>query len=541
MSTTKLIPSRPLLRYLNEQIFNASARPFCHQVTQQPSTSSLRRSIQLRPPQQCRHIVITRIAERTMLDTMQADNHKLLGYQKVSMWDEVEFASQKIILWREAEKRPGSKPHVFIGVMTIEVAMKSFLGDPRKAVLDPGSDTSWMLVPRTGFTNDKRGNCDQLGKISKHITEIGATNLDEYLLVKRKSWMVPKTKPEEEMFAKGGRGRAKLIHIDRSILGSNLSVLLAKVHYFLEVCRWNAEFHIHFSNEHYKYSEEEIWKKLITMPGGLALHPRVIQQQLPWDSDIFIEPMSNGKELVWAVAKGYRINGDELIELAKLKLSELEETGELLRKVGRESLKERAGRLKQDEKEIASLKREGKSFDHVLERQWEIGVREENLRVMFKDENSTRRKLKLDTEFRRRERRIHGRKTLYLRLRLHGRLHEDLTERIRHPRKGERSAARSHAIRLLYMERRRISKLRNAGYYSFSARMRARRARRREGFVPGRSDRKVRRSLFFMKASRDRANKGFLLRSPRRVVRTASQIERRNSARKKWLVNLRRR
>ncbi|KAJ8071398.1 hypothetical protein OCU04_001719 [Sclerotinia nivalis] len=528
MSTTKLIPSRPLLRYLNKRIFSTSSRPFCHQVTQNPSTNSLRRSILFRPPQQCRHIMLSRIAERVRHSKLQADNHKILDYVKLSVFDHTGYQSRKIILWREAEKRPNSKPHVFVGVMSMRDAMQKYLGDREDVILDPGVGTSWMLVSRIGFENAARVDPARVGETSEQVDDNGSANLHDYLLVKRKSWMVPK--PGQKMKHKGGRGGAKLIHLRNDVNGPTLSVMMAKAYYFLETHNFNAEFHIHFSNRS-KYSESEMLEKLMKMPGGLALHPQVIQRQLPTNSRINIRPRSDGREIVWVVGRQELRKEEKWVSLAEKRMAELEGTPGFVMKRGKEMIKDRQWRLKQDKEEIAGLRKQGKSFDHVLERQRQIQGREEHLRTMFKEVNLARRQKEKDRKARRLQERLRhqarGRAMLGARLERKRILRTRWERRKEKLRVTQNQRKEREAMRALFLARRnaRKAELRaksmssTVDHYTKQTQIKAR---------PGKSERRV-RLIQYKESARDIAKRALLLRSPRPAAPTILEIEKQRS------------
>ncbi|TEY40778.1 hypothetical protein BOTCAL_0421g00040 [Botryotinia calthae] len=532
MSTTKFIPSRPLLRYLNEKISNTSVRPFCHLVTQQSSTNSLRRSITLRPPQQCRHIMLSQIAERTRHGKLQADNHKILDYVKTSLFSQTDYQSHKIILWAEADKKPYSKPHKFIGVMTIGDVMKDYLCNREESLLDPGEGTSWMLVPRTGFQNISRGERHELKGIAKRIDDLGAANLGEYILIKRKSFMVPK--PGKAMKTKGGRGNAKLINLTKDVTGDNLSVMLAKAYYFLETRNYNAEFHIHFS-KNLKFSEDEMFQKMMEMPGGLALHPQVIQSQLPSSARINIKPWSNGRELVWVVGKNASRQQEQLVLLARDNITKMEGTHEFVIHRGKEMRKDRNWRLNQDKREIETLKKGGKSFDHILERQSEINAREDGLKSMFKEEKLARRQKAKDKKARRIEERLkyqaRGRAMLAGRLERKRTLRTRWERRKQNLRAMESEKKERDGMRASFLARRRASKaelkaeamIGTVKYYSRPAQRGANSVEHN-----GSGARKL-RLIKFKETARDIAKRASLLRSPRPAAPTALRIERQRS------------
>ncbi|KAF7939478.1 hypothetical protein BELL_0060g00200 [Botrytis elliptica] len=532
MSTTKLIPSRPLLRYLNEKISSTSVRPFSHPVNQQSSTNSLRRSILLRLPQQCRHIMLSRIAERTKHGKLQADNHKILDYVKTSLFSQTDYQSQKIILWAEADKKPYSKPHTFIGVMTIGDAMKDYLCKREEALLDPGEGTSWMLVPRTGFQNISRGERHQLKKIAERLHDLGATDVDEYILIKRKSFMVPK--PGKAMKTKGGRGNAKLINLTKDVTGDNLSVMLAKAYYFLETRNYNAEFHIHFA-KNLKFGENEMFQKMMEMPGGLALHPQVIQSQLPSSSRINIKPWSNGRELVWVVGRNSSRQQEKLVLLARDNLAQMKGTHEFVIHRGKEMKKDRNWRLNQDKREIETLKKEGKSFDHVLERQEEINAREGGLKSMFTEVKLARRQKEKD----RKARRIKERLSYQARGRamLAGRLERKRTLRTRWERRKQNLRATESqrkerdAMRASFLARRKAMKaelkaeamIGTVNYYSRSVQI------GEKGVEHNGSGARKIRLIKFKETARDVAKRKSLSRSPHPAAPTALRIERQRS------------
>ncbi|TGO64905.1 hypothetical protein BCON_0005g01050 [Botryotinia convoluta] len=532
MSTTKLIPSRPLLRYLNEKKYNTSIRPFCHLVTQQSSTNLLRRSILLRPPQQCCHIMLSRIAERTRHGKLQADNHKILDYVKTSLFSQTDYQSQKIILWAEADKKPYSKPHRFIGVMTIGDVMKDYLCNREEALLDPGEGTSWMLVPRTGFQNISRGERHQLKEIAERIHDLGATDFGEYILIKRKSFMVPK--PGKAMKTKGGRGNAKLINLTKDVTGDNLSVMLAKAYYFLETRNHNAEFHIHFS-KNLKFSEDEMFQKMVEMPGGLALHPQVIQSQLPSSARINIKPWSNGRELVWVVGRNASRQQEELVLLARDNIVKMEGTHEFVIHRGKEMMKDRNWRLNQDKREIETLKKEGKAFDHVLERQREIKAREDGLKSMFKEVKLARKQKEKDRKARRIEERLryqaHGRAMLAGRLERKRTLRTRWERRKQNLRATESERKERDAMRASFLARRRANKaelkaeamIGTVNYYSRSAQTGAKSVEHN-----GSGARKI-RLIKFKETARDVARRTSLLRSPHPAAPTALRLERQRS------------
>ncbi|KAF7931718.1 uncharacterized protein EAE98_004454 [Botrytis deweyae] len=532
MSTTKLIPSRPLLRYLNEKISNTSVRPFSHPVTQQSSTNSLRRSILLRLPQQCRHIMLSRIAERTKHGKLQADNHKILDYVKTSLFSETDYQSQKIILWAEADKKPYSKPHTFIGVMTIGDAMKDYLCKREEALLDPGEGTSWMLVPRTGFQNISRGERHQLKKIAERLHDLGATDVDEYILIKRKSFMVPK--PGKAMKTKGGRGNAKLINLTKDVTGDNLSVMLAKAYYFLETRNYNAEFHIHFA-KNLKFGENEMFQKMMEMPGGLALHPQVIQSQLPSSSRINIKPWSNGRELVWVVGRNSSRQQEKLVLLARDNLAQMKGTHEFVIHRGKEMKKDRNWRLNQDKREIETLKKEGKSFDHVLERQEEINAREGGLKSMFTEVKLARRQKEKDRKARRIEERLsyqaRGRAMLAGRLERKRTLRTRWERRKQNLRATESQRKERDAMRASFLARRKAMKaelkaeamIGTVNYYSRSVQI------GEKGVEHNGSGARKIRLIKFKETARDVAKRKSLSRSPHPAAPTALRIERQRS------------
>lgn len=532
MSTTKFIPSRPLLRYLDENISNTSVRPFCYLVTQQSSTNSLRRSILLRPPQQCRHIMLSRIAERTRHGKLQADNHKILDYVKTSLFSQTDYQSQKIILWVEADKKPYSKPHKFIGVKTIGDVMKDYLCNREESLLDPGEGTSWMLVPRTGFQNISKGERHELKRIAKRIDDLGATNLGEYVLIKRKSFMVPK--PGKAMKTKGGRGNAKLINLTKDVTGDNLSVMLAKAYYFLETRNYNAEFHIHFS-KNLKFCEDEMFQKMMEMPGGLALHPQVIQSQLPSSARINIKPWSNGRELVWVVGKNASRQQEQLVLLARDNVIKMEGTHEFVIHRGKEMRKDRNWRLNEDKREIETLKKEGKSFDHILERQSKIKAREDSLKSMFKEAKLARRQKEKNRKARRIEERLkyqaRGRAMLAGRLERKRTLRTRWERRKQNLRATESERKERDAMRASFLARRRASKaelkaeamIGTVKYYSRPAQTGASSVEHKGSGV-----RKL-RLIKFKETARDVANRTSLLRSPRPAAPNALRIKRQRS------------
>ncbi|CAD6443612.1 fc1a2d07-82d1-4487-8f97-bef22edef94a [Sclerotinia trifoliorum] len=532
MSTTKLIPSRPLLRYLNERILSTT-RPFCRQVTQNSSANSFRRSILFRPSQQCRHIMLSRIAERTQNFKLQADNHKILDFAKLSVFDNTKFQSQKMILWRETETRPNSRPHVFLGVMSLRDAMQKYLGDRENVILDPGVGTSWMLVSRIGFENEAKVNPALLAETSEQVGGNGLANLHEYLLVKRKSWMVPK--PGQRVKHKGGRGNAKLIHLQSNVNGHNMSVMMAKAYYYLETHNFNAEFHIHFSNRS-KYSENEMLERLMKIPGGLALHPQVIQRQLPTDTGINIRPRSDGREMVWVVGKSERRIDEKWVLMAEKKMAELEGTPGFIMKRGKEMVKDRKWRLKQDKEEIVSLRKQGESFGHVLERQREIHGREKELRAMFKEMNVSRRQKARDKQARRLQERL--RNQARRRAMSDARLEQKRTFRMRWERR------RKESLRVMWYQRN----AREAMRASFLARRNARKTELRAKSMSStldhytkriqikarleKSKRKV-RLIQHKEPARDIAKRALSLRSPRSAARNILQIERQKSLNQK--------
>ncbi|TGO53321.1 hypothetical protein BOTNAR_0298g00050 [Botryotinia narcissicola] len=541
MSTTKLIPSRPLLRYLNEKISNTSARSFCHPVTQQSSTNSLRRSILLRLPQQCRHIMLSRIAERTKHGKLQADNHKILDYVKTSLFSQTDFQSQKTILWAEADKKPYSKPHKFIGVMTIGDVMKNYLCKREEALLDPGEGTSWMLVPRTGFQNISKGERHELKSIAKRIHDLGATDSGEYVLIKRKSFMVPK--PGKAMKAKGGRGNAKLINLTKDVTGDNLSVMLAKAYYFLETRNYNAEFHIHFAKNQ-KFSEDEMFQKMMEMPGGLALHPQVIQSQLPSSSRINIKPWSNGRELVWVVGRNASRQQEELVLLARDNIAQMKGTHEFVIHRGKEMKKDKNWRLNQDKREIETLEKEGKSFDHVLERQREIKAREDSLKSMFKEVKLARRQKEKDRKARRIEERLsyqaRGRAMLAGRLERKRTLRTRWERRKQNLRATESERKERDAMRASFLARRKAMKaelraeamIGTVNYYSRSVQT------GEKGVEHNGSGARKIRLIKFKETARDVAKRTSLLRSPHPAAPTASRIERQRSLSQKRAIKV---
>ncbi|KAK6606216.1 hypothetical protein H4I96_04678 [Botrytis cinerea] len=522
MSTTKFIPSRPLLRYLDEKISNTSVRPLCHLVTQQSSTNSLRRSILLRPPQQCRHIMLSRIAERTRHGKLQADNHKILDYVKTSLFSQTDYQSQKIILWVEADKKPYSKPHKFIGVMSIGDVMKGYLCNREESLLDPGEGTSWMLVPRTGFQNISRGERHELKGIAKRIGDLGATNLGEYILIKRKSFMVPK--PGKAMKTKGGRGNAKLINLTKDVTGDNLSRLAITMQSFTYI-----------SQKNLKFSEDEMFQKMMEMPGGLALHPQVIQSQLPSSARINIKPWSNGRELVWVVGKNASRQQEQLVLLARDNVIKMEGTHEFVIHRGKEMRKDRNWRLNEDKREIETLKKEGKSFDHVLERQSKIKAREDSLKSMFKEEKLARRQKEKDRKARRIEERLkyqaRGRAMLAGRLERKRTLRTRWERRKQNLRAMESERKERDAMRASFLARRRASKaeleaeamIGTVKYYSRPAQTGANSVEHK-----GSGARKL-RSIKFKETARDVANRTSLLRSPRPAAPTALRIKRQRS------------
>lgn len=398
MSSTKLIPSRPLLRYLSAQLWSASkARSFCLEA-QQLSTSSLRRTVPSLPSQQCRNIFLARIVEKARKQKLQADNHKILGYDSLALSEREYLKSQKIILWREAYTRPLSRPHVFIGVLSVAETMKKYLVDRHFAVLDPGIDTSWMLVPRIGYEMKKAKEFSGAEKVYEQIVELEEKTLDEYLLVKRKPWMVPK--PSIDPGGKGGRGGAKILHLSELMDGKTVASIIAKAYYFLKL-GFLVEFHVSFTKKG-RYTKLEMYEKLLGMPGGLACHPSVVQRQLPANCAITIQPVSNGRELVWIVDNWKKLEKNvDWVDVAKEKLAELGGTPEFVMKKGRELAKDRVVRLRQDKEDIASLQEEGKPFDHILEKQREISQHEADLREMFGKRNRERRHKKMASDARR--------------------------------------------------------------------------------------------------------------------------------------------
>ncbi|KAF7872380.1 hypothetical protein EAF04_003301 [Stromatinia cepivora] len=472
--------------------------------------------------------MLSRIAERIRHNKLQADNHKILNFVSLSAFDHTGYQSRKIILWREAEKKPNSKPHVFVGVMSIRDAMQKYLGDRENAILDPGVGTSWMLVPRIGFENASSVDPARVGEISEHVDDIGPTNLHEYLLVKRKAWMVPK--PGQKMKHKGGRGGAKLIHLRNDVDGVTLSVMLAKAYYFLETHNFNAEFHIHFTNRS-KYSESEMLEKLMEIPGGLALHPQVIQRQLPTNSRINIRPRSDGREIVWVVGRRELRKEEKWVSLAQKKMVQLEGTPEFVMKRGREMIKDRQWRLKQDKEEIASLRKQGKSFDHVLERQRHIQEREEHLRTMFKEVNLARRQKTKDKQARRLQERL--RYQARGRVMLGARLTRKRILRMRWERRKEKLRVTQNqrkereAMRALFLARRsaRKTELRakfmssTVDHYTKRTQMKAR---------PEKSERRV-RLIQYKESARDIAKRALLLRSPRPAAPTILKVEKQRS------------
>ncbi|KAF7956731.1 hypothetical protein EAE96_004061 [Botrytis aclada] len=476
--------------------------------------------------------MLSRVAERTKRGKLQADNHKILDYVKTSLFSQSTYQSQKIILWAEADKKPYSKPHKFIGVMSIGDVMKDYLCNREEALLDPGEGTSWMLVPRTGFPNISKGARHELKEIAKRINDLGATYLGEYILIKRKSFMVPK--PGRVMKTKGGRGNAKLINLTKDVTGDNMSVMLAKAYYFLETHNYNAEFHIHFAKRN-RFSEDEMFQKMMELPGGLALHPQVIQSQLPSDARINIKPWSNGRELVWVVGKNASRQQEQLVLLAKESMVKMEGTREFVIHRGKEMMKDRNWRLSQDKREIETLKKEGKSFDHILERQRRIKAREDGLKSMFEEVKLARRQKEKDRKMRRLEERL--RHKARGRAMLAGRLERKTTLRTRWERRKQNlRAAESQkkdrdAMRASFLARRRADKaelkaeamIGTVNYYSRSVQAGAKRMEHN-----GSGARKIRLTKF-KETARDVAKRTSLLRSPHPAAPTALRIERQRS------------
>ncbi|TGO82451.1 hypothetical protein BPOR_0828g00010 [Botrytis porri] len=465
--------------------------------------------------------MLSRIAEKTRHGKLQADNHKILDYVKTSLFSQTDFQSQKIILWAEADKKPYSKPHKFIGVMSIGDVMKDYLCNRKEAVLDPGEGTSWMLVPRTGFENISRGDRHQLREIAERIHDLGATEFGEYILIKRKSFMVPK--PGKGMKTKGGRGNAKLINLTKDVTGDNLSTR-----------NQNAEFHIHFA-KNLKFSEDEMFQKMMEMPGGLALHPQVIQSQLPGSSRINIKPRSNGRELVWVVGRNASRQQEELVLLARDNIAQMKGTHDFVIHRGKEMKKDKNWRLNQDKREIETLKKEGKSFDHVLERQREITAREDGLRSMFKEVKLARRQKEKDRKARRIEERLRhqarGRAMLADRLERKRTLRTRWERRKQNLRATESERKERDAMRGSFLARRKAMKaelkaeamIGTVNYYSRSVQTGA------KGVEHNGSGARRIRLAKFKETARDVAKRTSLLRSPHPAAPTALRIERQRS------------
>lgn len=492
--------------------------------------------------------------ERTQKGRLQNDNHKILDYEKHPEIGRYNFRSQKIILWKETEKRPLSRPHVFVGVMPIGEAMKKYLCSREDAILDPGSGTSWMLVPRIGYEKNRMAEDDMPRHVVENIADATAQNLDEYLLVKRKSWMVPK--PGRPVDFKGGRGGAKLIHIDKATTGSNLSVLLAKAYFFLEKTHHTAEFHVHLSKR-LRHTSSQMLDKLLTMPGGLALHPTVIQRQLPAYTHISVRPMSNGRELVWVVGRDQ--DQDDWISRAKKEMASLEGTHAFAMKRGREMRKDRNARLIQDQREIARLRMEGESFEHILERQKEIETREANLKAMFTEINLTRRAKEKASKMKRLANRIAykasvERKATY---RLEQKMqlnkqHWDQSrlasllanlKRARIDRQGRQEGREAMMKTFLGSRNARREEQRakflstTVNYHSKPLQIGARKVEPGGGSGSGKSTKGLRITQF-KKTTRDVARRGLLLRPSRPTVPTVSGVRMKQEStlkRRKWL------
>ncbi|QSZ33636.1 hypothetical protein DSL72_005204 [Monilinia vaccinii-corymbosi] len=412
----------------------------------------------------------------------------------------------------------------------MEHAIRKYLCKREDAMLDPGIGTSWMLVPRIGYAEHQM--------FGAHSLHTGEKNLDEYLLVKRKSWMVPK--PGTQISAKTGRGGAKLIHLDKGVTGTTLGVMLAKAYFFLEKTSYKVEFHVHFSND-FKYTEKEMLKELMTQKCGLALHPQVIQWQLPMGCNISVRPVSNGRELVWVVGKGR--DQSNLVARAKLAMENSMATPVFAISRGREMRKDRILRLAQDEREIARLRKEGRSFAHILERQRDAAIREENLKSMFKNVNLTRRAKKKERDQTRLQNRLaHQKRRLLM---LPNRLFQqkeffrqkDFFYRHLDPREPDSEPGSLYSSRM-YREGCQIE--REAKRKAFVASRNARKAKKRASFGTGasylksaqirapkvelrgksgsgRSFRRVQKSRF-KETVRDVAKRELRLRSPRPAV-----------------------
>ncbi|APA05704.1 predicted protein [Sclerotinia sclerotiorum 1980 UF-70] len=310
-----------------------------------------------------------------------------------------------------------------------------------------------------------------------------------------------------------------------------MSVMMAKAYYYLETHDFSAEFHIHFSNRS-KYSEDEMLEKLMKIPGGLALHPQVIQRQLPTDTRINIRPRSDGREVVWVVGKNESRKDENWVLVAEKEMAKLEETPGFIMKRGKEMEKDRRWRLKQDEEEIASLRKQGESFDHVLERQREIHEREKEIRAMFKEINLARRQKANDRKARR----------LQERLRNQARRREMSDARVERKRRlrVRREERRKESLRVMRNKR----KAREATRASFVARRNARKAELRAKSTSStvnhytkrtqmkarleKSKRKV-RLMQYKEPARDIAKRALSLRSLRSAAPTILRIERQKS------------
>ncbi|KAA8571834.1 hypothetical protein EYC84_001799 [Monilinia fructicola] len=297
--------------------------------------------------------------------------------------------------------------------------------------------------------------------------------------------------------------------------------------------------------------------KLLTMPGGLALHPTVIQRQLPAYTHISVRPMSNGRELVWVVGRDQ--DQDDWISRAKKEMASLEGTHAFAMKRGREMRKDRNARLIQDQREIARLRMEGESFEHILERQKEIETREANLKAMFTEINLTRRAKEKASKMKRLANRIAykasvERKATY---RLEQKMqlnkqHWDQSrlasllanlKRARIDRQGRQEGREAMMKTFLGSRNARRAEQRakflstTVNYHSKPLQIGARKVELEGGSGSGKSTKGLRITQF-KKTTRDVAKRGLLLRPSRPTVPTVSGIRMKQEStlkRRKWL------
>ncbi|KAB8301335.1 hypothetical protein EYC80_003216 [Monilinia laxa] len=256
--------------------------------------------------------------------------------------------------------------------------------------------------------------------------------------------------------------------------------------------------------------------------------------------------MSNGRELVWVVGR-YQ-DQDHWISRAKEEMASFEGTHSFAMKRGKEMKKDRNARLSQDEREIARLREEGQSFEHILERQKEIETREANLKAMFKELNLARREKEKKIQMDRLANRIAYKSSI--KRKEASRLEKDrlasLLANLKQAHIDRQGQQEERAARIkTFVASRNATKAEKradllsttVGYQSKPLQIGARKVQPGGGSGSGRSSRRLRLTQF-KEATKDVARRGLLLRPSRPIVPGISGIRREKEStlkRREWL------